>query len=187
MLRINLTGQVFSRLTVNRYSHTAKGRAIWECVCSCGKVCFVQSSCLIRGNTKSCGCLNLEKIKIRATTHGNTNTPEYEMWSNAKTRAKKIRQEFNLDYKDINIPEFCPILGIKLDRNSGRDSSPSLDRINPALGYVKGNIWVISNKANRLKSNLTVDEWDVFIDKTKKALDRYRELNESFTQLDLFN
>lgn len=63
---------------------------------------------------------------------------------------------------DIVVPERCPILGINLVRGVGQrtylDSSPSLDRIIPAKGYVRGNIAVISMRANRIKSDATLDE-----------------------------
>jgi hypothetical protein len=60
------------------------------------------------------------------------------------------------------IPDFCPVLGLPLYRNSGGaaqgPNSPSIDRINPALGYVRGNVKVISSKANAIKSNATPEE-----------------------------
>lgn len=60
------------------------------------------------------------------------------------------------------IPIFCPVLGLPLYRNSGGaaqgPNSPSIDRINPALGYVRGNVKVISSKANAIKSNATPEE-----------------------------
>lgn len=77
----------------------------------------------------------------------------------ARNRAKKQDVPFDLEPEDIFIPVFCPVLGIKLERastGSGRnDNAPSLDRIIPTLGYVRGNVIVISNKANRMKSNGT--------------------------------
>ena len=78
----------------------------------------------------------------------------------AKGRAKKLGLEFNLTIEDIIIPEFCPVLGIKLKQSFGNlsDASPSLDRIVPELGYVKGNVKVISNRANTIKNNATLSE-----------------------------
>lgn len=78
----------------------------------------------------------------------------------AKCRAKKYNLPFNLELSDIKIPLLCPILGIPLSRSSaGRcDGSPSLDRIIPSLGYVKDNIIVISNRANRIKSDASLQE-----------------------------
>lgn len=54
------------------------------------------------------------------------------------------------------------MLNIKLNNHAGeqllQDNSPSLDIIIPSKGYVKGNVWVISNRANRAKSNLSLEE-----------------------------
>ena len=81
----------------------------------------------------------------------------------AKSRAIKNNLPFNIDESDIFIPEFCPLIGIKLERGSKiHNSSPTLDKIIPELGYVKGNVWVISWKANRLKSNLDQYELNSF-------------------------
>jgi hypothetical protein len=70
--------------------------------------------------------------------------------------------EFALDLEDIVIPTHCPVLGIKLDTRQingyDRDNSPSLDRIFPDQGYVKGNVKIISWRANSLKKNATPQE-----------------------------
>ncbi len=47
------------------------------------------------------------------------------------------------------------------------DDSPSLDKIIPKLGYVKGNVWVVSNKANRIKSNATIEELELLVKNLK--------------------
>jgi hypothetical protein len=71
---------------------------------------------------------------------------------------------FSLTAKDINIPEFCPVLGIRLSpvgshrRSGNRDSAPSIDRIDASKGYVPGNVAVISNRANVIKSYGTAEE-----------------------------
>lgn len=57
------------------------------------------------------------------------------------------------------VPEFCPVLGMRLEPGNGLSaSSPSLDRFDPEKGYTKGNVRVISARANTLKSNATPDE-----------------------------
>lgn len=82
------------------------------------------------------------------------------LWSNARTRAKKNGWLFDITPEDIIIPDNCPILGIPLIRGKERmtPNSPVLDKIVPMFGYVKNNIQVISNKANLIKSNATPRE-----------------------------
>lgn len=79
--------------------------------------------------------------------------------SRAKVRSKEFNLPFNLTLDDIIVPERCPILDIEIKCGKGKmiSSSPSLDRVIPELGYVKGNVCVISQEANRLKSDLTKD------------------------------
>jgi hypothetical protein len=79
-----------------------------------------------------------------------------------KSRAKALGISFNLDVADIVIPQVCPVLGIPLRLEIGRKGyspySPSVDRIKPELGYIKGNVRVISARANLLKNNATLEE-----------------------------
>jgi hypothetical protein len=88
--------------------------------------------------------------------------PENRMLNRARSRAKKHNMDFNLDESDIAIPTHCPLLGIELyiaeGRKAVKDNSASLDRIDSAKGYVKGNVWVISHRANTIKSNSTLEE-----------------------------
>jgi hypothetical protein len=83
--------------------------------------------------------------------------PVEHMLKSARRRAAINDLPFNITSEDIKIPAVCPILGIELKPCRGRlgDSSPSLDRIIPHNGYVKGNVAVISQKANQMKSNGT--------------------------------
>ena len=80
------------------------------------------------------------------------------MLSGAKNRAKQQGLMFNLNYADIKVPNLCPVLKIPLIPSDGEgltDNSPSLDKRVPHLGYVKGNVTVISMLANRIKTNAT--------------------------------
>lgn len=83
--------------------------------------------------------------------------------SSARSRAKKKGLEFNITSKDVVIPEYCPILGLKLERapygsRAGQPQSPSIDRLDATKGYIPGNVWVISRKANIIKTDATLDE-----------------------------
>lgn len=84
-----------------------------------------------------------------------------------RTNASSRGIPFDLELEDLTIPEHCPVLGIRLEINRERgcrpDSSPSVDRIIPVLGYVKGNVQMISSRANRLKQDATVPELEAIV------------------------
>lgn len=83
-----------------------------------------------------------------------------KMFIRAKRRAKTKDIDFSITKEDIVIPTVCPILGLKLQENKDycKYNSYSLDRINPTKGYVKGNVQVISQRANQLKNDATASE-----------------------------
>lgn len=89
-------------------------------------------------------------------------TPEAELWYQARKRARRDGTPFEITPADIVVPAECPVLGIPLftadGRSGNRRHSPSLDRIDPRKGYVRGNVVVMSLQANRIKSNATCDE-----------------------------
>ena len=90
----------------------------------------------------------------------------------AKNRAKRKNVPFDIEAEDICIPEYCPILNIKLvlTNKISENNSPSLDRIIPELGYVKGNIQVISMLANNMKSNASFEELKLFAEWIKENI-----------------
>lgn len=117
----------------------------------------------------------LKKSRILGSQYRKTDQGiKKRMIRSARSRSLKLNIPFNITIDDIIIPKFCPILGIELshseDRKNGNMSSPSIDRINPSKGYIKGNIIVISCRANSLKNggdlyfiskcfNIMLSEW----------------------------
>jgi len=86
--------------------------------------------------------------------------PNRALWHAAKFRAKQRGLEFDILPTEIVVPEFCPVFQIKLGKITGRlrNDTPSLDRVDNSLGYVHGNVRVISWRANQAKSNLSDEE-----------------------------
>lgn len=85
--KIDLTGKIFTRLTVIKEStKRISGGVIWECLCDCGNQTFVAASHLIREKTKSCGCLAKERLSEGRFKHGKSNTFEYDCWRSMKAR-----------------------------------------------------------------------------------------------------
>jgi hypothetical protein len=84
--------------------------------------------------------------------------PERYLLHNAKYRATKNNLPMDLTENDIHIPEFCPDLGLRLEPASGRvrPNSPTIDRIIPKLGYIKGNVRVVSSQSNRMKQETSI-------------------------------
>ncbi len=91
--------------------------------------------------------------------------PRVRMLTSSCQNSKKKGIEHTIKVKDITLPETCKYLGITIDyrRASERGAlrsqdAPSIDRINPAIGYVPGNIQVISDLANRMKQDATIEQ-----------------------------
>lgn len=91
----------------------------------------------------------------------NEKSLEYKIWNRAKSRATKRNLEFNIDIEDIKIPDICPVFNIPFE--SKGNFTPSIDRIDSSKGYIKGNIQIISTRANILKSNATIEELKLII------------------------
>lgn len=115
------------------------------------------------------------KTRQRRLTLLNKN-PSYRLWLNAKYRASKLGLPFDITPEDVVIPETCPYLDIVLTNEHGHGfplpTNVSLDRIVPERGYVKGNIQVLSVKANTMKNNASIQELLTF---SKNFLDKHSE------------
>ena len=112
---------------------------------------------------------NLERIRnnrqaVRGTKEG---IWDIDAWcgiiNNIRARAKKRNLPFNLTAKYLAsiTPEYCPVLGIPLLRSvsgGATRNSPSVDRLDPDLGYVEGNVIVVSMLANSIRSSATPDQ-----------------------------
>jgi hypothetical protein len=87
----------------------------------------------------------------------------------AKVRAQKLGIPFDITSKDVDIPDLCPVFGTPLVwTNKLGNDTPSLDRFIPSEGYVKGNVMFISMKANRIKSDASVEDLEKLLEWMKK-------------------
>lgn len=149
---IDLTGQVFGRLSVVERSTDYKNPCgtnspRWECVCNCGNICIVRGCNLRRGETSSCGCLQKEIASSANTTHGRTNTHEYDVWRGMVSRCTNEKDDFYKDYggRGISVCVEWKDKFINFFNDMGIRPSKvhSLERLNSDLGYSLENcIWV---------------------------------------------
>lgn len=96
-----------------------------------------------------------------------------ELLRSARRRAAVSGIPCTITLADIVIPAVCPLLGIALSAGTGKlnAASPSLDRKDNKLGYVPGNVWVISYRANAAKGDLTADELILMGTRLKASLE----------------
>lgn len=111
--------------------------------------------------------------KAYASTFSSTEARLHRMVVEAKSRASARGIAFDITPSDIQWNDVCPVLGIPITYQRGKGkggdaNSPSLDKIDNDKGYVKGNVRVISNRANKLKNNMTRQEAQLLYDNWDK-------------------
>jgi hypothetical protein len=136
-----LTGQVFGRLVVQSYQGKDQlNRSLWQCKCFCGNYKTAVGVEIVRGNTRSCGCLfregNSSKHKLRYH-------PLYSTWCSIKSRCLNTNSQRYRDYggRGIKICDrwmdsFEDFLKDVGERPEGR----SLDRVDNDGDYEPGNV-----------------------------------------------
>jgi len=168
------------------------GQLFWTCRCRCGRIKEVLGCNLRSGNSKSCGCLSLEiskaKFKLvdrKGLKNGRSQQAQRREGSNyisSKDKWYKLcagryywaiknkipvgfssAHEFATYCKSI-APLTCPVFGKPLGfQKQGFDWwSYSVDRKIPIFGYTRGNVQIISMKANRLKGDMNPDDLNKF-------------------------
>lgn len=148
--RVDLAGRRFGALQVTAYDrHQDRKWHFWRCQCDCGALVAVRQDSLLRGGSRSCGCLVPQSVAVRSTTHGRTrgstkfSCPTYRSWHSMKQRC--------LDPNHENYPRYGG-MGVKVSdrwRHSfenfvadlgERPLGHTLDRVDPDGNYEPGNV-----------------------------------------------
>lgn len=170
---IDLTGQRFGRLTVQRFAGRPKPtRTMWECLCDCGTIRIAERSNLKKGSVQSCGCLSREMTIARSTKHGDASggkcTVEWTSYRNARARCHNLKHKSYPDYGGRGI-EFRFESFEEFLATVGRKPTPdhSLDRIDVDGHYERGNVrWATPTEQGRNKRT------NVFISAHGKTMTR---------------
>ena len=98
---------------------------------------------------------------------------EYTPFRNHMRRIKRRFKDYNVTKEDLKElwdkqNGICPYSGLKMTLKHGHMNSASLDRIDSTKGYIKGNVQVISMKANTMKSNASIEELVTFAKKMER-------------------
>ncbi len=124
------------------------------------------------------------KIKLKES-----NPEKYtaiQMAASCRKRAKYLFVDCDIDSKYIRelMPEFCPILNVRL-KYGGGDKSPhsaSLDRIDSSKGYIKGNVQIISARANMMKSDADAQEMLMFAEWVMRSFEKTKDVQTDRTE-----
>jgi hypothetical protein len=83
-----LQGNKYGRLKVMAYhGRDKRGNALWFCECDCGGIKVLNTSTLVNGVTKSCGCIGKENPSH--LIHGGCGTRLYSIWKSMNKRCNK--------------------------------------------------------------------------------------------------
>lgn len=177
---LQITGQKFDRLTVIKLAHTKNWESYWEVECECGNRKIISGKSLVRRSSVSCGCWNREKC------WRGVGELSFSYWSRIIKGASKRNIEFNLDINDAwkiyeQQGKKCALSGVDLvmDRHYGTNArkkstniqTASLDRIDSQRGYCTGNVQWLHTIVNRMKSDLSQDDFVDWCAKVNKASD----------------
>jgi hypothetical protein len=153
----NLTGKIFERLTAIKPVGSSKTkRILWLCKCECGNEITAESTSLVMGNKKSCGCLQTERRKEANTDHGYCGTRIHRIWKGMKARCNiKSSTDFKwYGEKGVKVcdewdqfPKF-----LQWAMGNGYSEELTLDRIDPCGNYSPENCrWVTVAEQNMNK------------------------------------
>lgn len=148
----DLTDKKFNRLTViERKGNDIFGHLRWLCRCDCGKEKIIVGSHMVRGKTKSCGCLNKEKLVARSLKHGHNRREKvsqvYSIWANLIQRCTNRNNQDYLNYggRGITVCEkwLESFENFLEDMGQPPTKQHQIDRIDNNKGYDKNNCrWV---------------------------------------------
>lgn len=170
--RLSLTGKNVANLTLKDFRVDERGHTHWKCECVCGKIVERRQDYLLRAApSASCGCKHPRRNKgeLHPTYKGigDLNGHYYgTLERNAMTR--NLEFEVSIEYLwelFLRQDKVCALTKIPLcfqsqkDKIAGADQTASLDRIDPVLGYVEGNVQWVHKDVNWMKNNYSQERF----------------------------
>lgn len=174
---LNLTGKRFGRLVALHSTDKRKdNKIIWECKCDCGNLHHTLGRYLSDGDTKSCGCLNKEKLQAGTTKLKKGEAALNQLYGNYKRQAEIRGYFFNLNREQFKklTKQNCFYCGIiPAQKQTGKYLNGSytyngIDRVDNKNGYSVENCVPCCKNCNRAKDIMLQDEFKLWIENIYK-------------------
>lgn len=177
--RLDLVGQRFHRLTVAQFVGVSRHHeSLWECQCDCGSVTTVSGNSLTGGNTRSCGCLQKDRVRERCgkpTTEVLVKRVMLHYTCHARTKGHPFElsneQVQQLIFADCFYCGSSPGNIMQLSRH-GPTPYQGIDRLDNSKGYVLGNVVPCCIRCNKMKKVLGAEE---FLDHVRRIAERHSD------------
>lgn len=138
---IDMSGEVHGMLKVIcRDGTTSYGKPLWKCQCKCGNFCHTTRKHLLDGSTNSCGCYRREFSRKEHTTHGESKTRLYRIWTGMKDRCLNTNGRYWDRYGGNGIT-ICDEWADSFENfrkwslENGYNDSLTIDRKDNSMGY----------------------------------------------------
>ena len=191
MKKNNLIGKRFGRWVVLSAAPRSY-QTMWNCKCACGVERTVSAANLSTGKSTSCGCFREEnrpnlvknrdyygrhnpRAKLSIKRNDGVWVPSSSIWYKRASGVFYSAKKHGVPIEFTSVAEFasflvgiaptkCPVFEVEfIERGNGFNNwSPSIDKIIPEIGYMRGNIQVISMLANRMKTNASQEQLSQF-------------------------
>lgn len=173
----DIVNNEYNNIKVLSFSQMKGSRSYWNCLCKCGNQFEVEKTNLIKGHTKSCGCIRKEKSKIKKIPNVNSSFTEtyrsYKQGAIKRNLSFELSKEEALDFFN-GLCYYCKAEPTNIGRNRHNEFRYNgIDRLDNNIGYIKENCVSCCKICNRMKSNHTMESFKNHI----KTL--YRKFYES--------
>ena len=155
-------GQKFNKLTALKYIFKNKNyQQYWLFKCDCGKEKEMRICSIISGVTKSCGCFTDGLIRKTENSAFEKLYRDYSYGSQQRGLDFELDKEF---FRNLTIQKctYCGREPYNVRYNQAKSEGylySGIDRVDSSKGYLKDNVTSCCSICNRMKSNISSEDF----------------------------